>query len=91
MLTASQSILKDLLEPQELEYRQIHCRVKAETSFVGAQGRIELHTVSSVDLHLSLVVLPDDSELNDSFGYGSDLEGSLVLGVLFEEGGVLEG
>lgn len=91
MLTASQSIFKDLLEPQELENRQIHGGVKAETSFIGAQGRIELHTVSSIDLHLSLVVFPDNSELYDSFWNGSDLEGSLVFGVLFEEGGVFEG
>lgn len=50
-----------------------------------------MHTVSSVDLHLPLVVFPDDSKLNDSFGDGSNLEGSLVFRVLFEEGGIFEG
>lgn len=91
MLTAGQRILEDLLESQEFEDRQVHRGVKAETSFVGAQGGVELHTVSSIDLHLSLVVLPDHPELNDSFGDGSDFECSLVFGVLLEEGGILEG
>lgn len=91
MLTAGQCILKDLFESQELENRQVHGGVKAETSFVGTQGGVELHTISSIDLHLSLVVFPDHSELNDSFGDGGDLESSLVFGILFEEGGVLEG
>ena len=65
--------------------------MKAETALVGTQGRVELHTVSSIDLHLSLVVLPDHSELDDPFGDGSDLEGGLVFRVLLEEGGVFEG
>lgn len=90
ILTASQSILKDLLEAQELEYRQIDGGVKAKASLVGAQGRVELHAVSPVDLHLSLVILPGHSELNDSLGDGSYFESGLVLRVLFEEGGIFE-
>lgn len=91
ILTASQSILEDLLKAQKFEDRQIHRGVKAKTSFVRTQGRVELHTISSIDLHLSLVVLPGYSKLNDSFGDGSDLEGGLVFRVLFEEGRVFEG
>ncbi len=91
ILTASQSILEDLLKAQELENRQIHRGVKPKTSLVWTQCRVELHTISSVHLHLSLVIFPNHSERDDSFGDGSDLEGSLVLGVLLEEGGVFEG
>lgn len=91
ILTASQSILEDLLEAQEFEDGQIHRGVKAKTSLVGTQSRVELHTISSIDLYLSLVILPNHSKLNDSFGDGSDLEGGLVFRVLFEEGGVFEG
>ena len=65
--------------------------MEAKATFVWAQGGIELHTISPVDLHLSLVVLPDYSKLYDSFRDGSDFEGSLVFGVLFEKGRVLEG
>ena len=65
--------------------------MEPKTSLIWTQGGIELHTVPSVDLDLSLVILPDDTELNDSFGNGGDLEGGLVFGVLLEEGGVLEG
>ena len=89
VLTASQSILEDLLKAQELEDGKIHGRVEAKATFVWAQGGIELHTISPVDLHLSLVVLPDYSELYDSFGDGSDFESRLVFGILFEEGRVL--
>lgn len=35
VLTAGESILKDLLKAQELEDRQIHCRVESEPSLIG--------------------------------------------------------
>ena len=65
--------------------------MEPETSFVGPQGRVELDTISSVDLHLSLVILPNHSELDHSFRDGSDLEGGLVFGILFEKRGVFQG
>ena len=65
--------------------------MKAKTSLIGAQRGIELHPVSSVDLHLSFVVFPDHSKLDDSFRDGCDLESGLVFRVLFEERGVFEG
>ena len=89
-LTSSEGILEDLLEAQKLEDRQIHRRVESKTSLIGTQSRVKLHTVSPVDLHFSLVVLPDYSELDYAFGNGSDPQGGLVFGVLLEEGGVLE-
>ena len=91
LLTTSQGILKDLLKAQELENRQIHRGVESKTTLVGTQGRVELDTISSVDLHLSLVILPNHSELDHSFRDGSDLEGGLVFGILLEERGVFEG
>lgn len=65
--------------------------MEAETALVGAQGRVELHTVALLDLALALVVLPDDAELDDALGDRDDFESFLVLGVLGEEGGGLEG
>ena len=91
LLTTSQGILKDLFKSQELENRQVHGGVEPKTSLIWPQGRVELDTISSIDLDLPLVILPDHSELDDSFRYGSNLEGGLVFRVLLEEGGVFEG
>lgn len=65
--------------------------MEAETALVRTKGRVELDTETAVDLELAVVIFPDDAELDDALGDGGDLEGSLVLGVLLEEGGVLEG
>lgn len=84
------SILEHLLEAEELENRQIDGRMEAETAFVGSECGIELDSIATVHLDLALVIFPDDSELDDAFWDGGDLEGFLVLRVLVEEGGVLE-
>jgi hypothetical protein len=65
--------------------------VQPETTLVGAKGRVKLDTVAAVDLDVALVVLPDNTELNDALGNGDDLEALAVLGVLLEEGGLLKG
>lgn len=83
--TACQSILEDLLEAQELQDRQIDRGVESETTLVGTQRRVELHTVSAVDLELALVIFPDHAELNDSFGDGGDLKRLLIFWVLLEQ------
>ena len=91
LLTTSQCILENLLKAQELENRQVHRWMESKTSFVRTQGRVELDTISSVDLHLSLVILPYHSELDHSFRDGSNLEGGLVFGILLEKRGIFEG
>lgn len=88
---AGKSILEDLLETQELKDGEVDSRVETETTLVGTEGRVELHTVTLVNLALALVVLPDDAELDDALGDGGNLEGLLVLGVLLKEGGGLKG
>lgn len=40
--------------------------------------------------YLTLVILPDNTELNDALGDGDHLEGLAVLGLLLEKSGVLE-
>lgn len=57
----------------------------------GGKGGVELDAESAVDLEVAPVVLPGDAELDDAVGDGGDLEGGAVLGVLLEEGRVLEG
>lgn len=88
---AGQGVLEDLLEAEELEHAEVDGGVEAEAALVGAKGRVELHAEGIVDLDLALVVLPHHAELDDALGDGDDLEGFAVLGVLLEEGGVLEG
>jgi hypothetical protein len=41
--------------------------------------------------YLTLVILPDNAELNHALGDGDNLESLAVLGLLLEESGVLEG
>ena len=65
--------------------------MESKATFVWAEGRIELNAISAVYLGLKLVIFPDDTELDDAFGNGDDLEGGLVLGLLLEERTVLEG
>lgn len=64
--------------------------MKSKTSLVWTESRVELDSVTTVDLQLSLVVFPDYTELDDSLGNGDDLECSLVFWVGFEKGAVLE-
>lgn len=89
-LTAGQSVLEDLLEAQEFENGQVDGRVESETTFVRAQGGIELHPVPTVDLHLALVVFPHDAELDDPLRDRGHLQRFPVLGGFLEEGGVFE-
>lgn len=90
-LTASKSILEDLLETQELQDGKVDSGVETETTLVRTESGVVLNTVTAVDLDLVLVVLPDDTELDDALGDGGNLESTLVLGVLLKKGGVLKG
>lgn len=86
-----EGILKDLLKTQELEDGEVDGGVETETTLVGAQSRVELHTVSAVDLGLALVVLPHNAELDHALGDGDDSQSLAVFGVLLEEGRVFDG
>lgn len=44
-----------------------------------------LDTIAAVDLHLALVVLPDDAELQDALGNLGDSESLGILGLFLEE------
>lgn len=91
LLTASQGILEDLLETKELEDGQVDAGVESKTALVGTESRVELDSVTTVDLEVALVIFPDDAELDDTLRNGGNSQSSAVLGVLVEEGAVLEG
>lgn len=64
--------------------------METETALVGAEGRVELNAIPTVDLELALVVLPRNTELNHALGDGNDGESGLELGGNQEELGVGE-
>ena len=90
-LTAGKRILEDLLEAEKLKDGEVDSGMEAETTLVGAESGVELHTVPLVDLALALVVFPDHAELDDALWNRADLEGLLVLGILLEQAGGLQG
>ena len=73
-----------MLETQELEDAQVNGRMESQSALVRTKGRVELNTVSTVDLWLSHVIFPYNTELDNALGDGDDLEGSLVFGILLE-------
>jgi hypothetical protein len=80
-----------LLEAQELKDGKVDAGVETETTLVRTESGVVLDTVTTVDLDFVLVVLPDDTELDNALGDGGDLESTLVLGVLLEKSRVLKG
>lgn len=86
-----ESILEDLLETQELEDRKVDGGVETKTTLVGTESGVELNTETTVHLNLVVVILPDDTELDDTLGDGDNGESLAVLRVLLEESGVLKG
>ena len=69
-----QAVLEDLLQAQELEHAQGDRRVKAQAALVGSNGRVELDAVAAVDLNLTLVVDPGNTEHDDALGLDEALQ-----------------
>ncbi len=80
-----------MLEAQELQDGQVDRRVESETALVWTKSRVELYTVSAVDLELILVIFPDYTELDDALRNGNDFEGGLEFRPLLKESAVFEG
>jgi hypothetical protein len=72
----------------QLQDGEVDGRVQPQTALVRTEGRVELNTVTTVDLDVTLVVLPGDAELDDTLGDLKDLERATVGRVLLEELGV---
>ena len=58
--------------------------METKSSFVRADGGVELHAVTKVGLHIALVVNPCDAEGKDTVGFDHSLNdlGLFKLGVL---------
>lgn len=80
-----QGVLKDLFEAQELKDREVDGGVQTESTLVRTESRVELDSVASVDSDRSVILLPGDSELDDSLGNLDDGKGLSVLGLLLQQ------
>lgn len=65
----------------QLQDGEIDGRVETETALVGAESRVELDSVASVDGERTVVPLPGDTELDHSLGDLHDIESALVFRV----------
>ncbi|KAH3663997.1 hypothetical protein OGAPHI_004711 [Ogataea philodendri] len=74
----SESVLEDLFVTKELQDGKVDTWVQSQTSLVWAESRVELHSVTSVNVHHSLVILPGDSELDDSLWNRNNRNDSLA-------------
>ena len=74
-----EGVLESLFETQELEHGRSDSLVEAETSLVGADCAIELHTVAEVRLHFAFVVDPGDTESEDTVGLDHPLHNLRLL------------
>lgn len=59
--------------------------MESQTTLVGAESRVELNSVSTVDLEIALVILPSDTELDNTLGDGDDGQSSLEIWRSLEE------
>ena len=85
---AGQAVLKGLLEAQELHDGQVDGGMEAQAALVGADGAVELHTETAVDMGLASIVNPRDAEHDLALGLDHSLKQSnlLILGVLLDNG-----
>ena len=86
-----EAVLEDLLETEELQDGEVHTRVQAQTTLVGADGAVELHAKRTIDLDLASIVNPRHTEGDDALGLDDALEKAclLVFGMSLDDG--LEG
>ena len=69
-----QRIFERLLKTEELQYGKIYGSMETQSALIRADGTVELYPVTQVDLNLSLVVHPRNSEHNDAFRLHQSLD-----------------
>ena len=75
-------VLEDLLEAEEFQDSDINGRMEAQAALVRSDRVIELDAEASLDMHLSCIVSPGDTEHDHSVRLHQSLEQSGVT-VLF--------
>ena len=69
----SERVFENLLKAEELQNRQVHRRVKAESALIGSDGTVEFHAVAAVYVHVAGVVGPRNTEHDGALGLGDAL------------------
>jgi hypothetical protein len=87
---ASKSVLEDLLITEELEDRKVDTGMESKTTLVRTESRVELDSVTTVDLDIAVVVFPDNAELEDTLGDRDDRDNLLKLRALLKKSRVLK-
>ena len=62
-------VLKCLFEAEKFQNAQIHRSVEAKSSFIGADGGVELHAIADVHLHFAFIIDPRHTESDDALGF----------------------
>ena len=86
-----QGVLEDLLETQEFQDGEVDTWVETQTALVWALGGVVLDSVTWGYLLDTVVVLPGNTELDNTLWNRDDWQHLAVLWLLLEEGGLLEG
>ena len=84
---AGKGIFENLLKTEELNDRRVYRRMQTQTALIRADGGIELHAETAVDLHPSAVVHPAHAELDKTLRFDDTLDhtGGLQVGTLFDD------
>ena len=69
---------------EKFQNAQIHRSVEAKSSFIGADGGVELHAIADVHLHFAFIIDPRHTESDDALGFYQAFEqrSALPFGVL---------
>ena len=84
---AGKGIFENLLKTEELNDRRVYRRMQTQTALIRADGGIELHAETAVDLHPSAVVHPAHAKLDKTLRFDDTLDhtGGLQVGTLFDD------
>ena len=74
-----QAVLEALLKAQKFDDGQIDRRVETQTALVGTDGRVKLHAVAAVDLHLAGVIDPRHAEHHHALRLDQTLDQTCLL------------
>ena len=85
---AGQTVLEYLFKAEELEHAERYILMEAKASLVRSKGPVELNTVAAVDLDLSFVIDPGDTEFNDTLRLTHPLQkgGFFIFRMCFNDG-----
>lgn len=88
---AGQRVFENLLEAQELDNPEVDRRMEAQAAFVGTDGTVELNAEAAVNLGITGIVHPRDTEGDAALRLNQPLENPVlhILRVAGQNGVIL--